>query len=294
MITIFTTPKDFKNEFEIIQKNAINSWRMLSNDIEIIIMGNSIGAKDMAESIQAVYIKNVPSSENDVPTVSGLFKTAERNARHKLLCYINADIILPKNFLDTISVLKNVKKKFLAVGHRWDLDVKEEINFYNPQKKNDFWNYAKTVSIKHAPTGIDYFIFNKNTFRKIPDLVIGRFGWDNWLLWYARRNFMALIDLSLSVFAIHQNHTYVFKGFKSSSAVVLSKDGLLNKKLIQNRKLNLSDTNYIFKNGTLKKKKSREFINRNLGKLPIIFPEFGVLLVIYKKTYRRIKKYFNR
>ena len=32
---------------------------MLSNDIEIIIMGNSIGAKDMAESIQAVYIKNV-------------------------------------------------------------------------------------------------------------------------------------------------------------------------------------------------------------------------------------------
>ena len=89
MITIFTTPKDFKNEFEIIQKNAINSWRMLSNDIEIIIMGNSIGSKDMAESIQAVYIKNVPSSENDVPTVSGLFKIAERNARHKLLCYIN-------------------------------------------------------------------------------------------------------------------------------------------------------------------------------------------------------------
>ena len=46
MITIFTTPKDFKNEFEIIQKNAINSWRVLSNDIEIIIMGNSIGSKD--------------------------------------------------------------------------------------------------------------------------------------------------------------------------------------------------------------------------------------------------------
>ena len=126
MITIFTTPKDFKNEFEIIQKNAINSWRMLSNDIEIIIMGNSIGAKDMAESIQAVYIKNVPSSENDVPTVSGLFKTAERIARHELLCYINADIILPKNFLDTICVLKDVKKKILAVGHRWDLEVKEK------------------------------------------------------------------------------------------------------------------------------------------------------------------------
>ena len=104
---------------------------------------------------------------------------------------------------------------------------------------------------------------------------------------------MALIDLSLSVFAIHQNHTYVFKGFKSPSAVELSKDGLLNKKIIKDRALNLLDTNYVFKNGTVKKKSSRVFINRNLGKLPIIFPEFGALLVIYKKTYRRIKKYFK-
>ena len=94
------------------------------------------------------------------------------------------------------------------------MDVKEEINFCDPQKENDFWNYAKTVSIKHAPTGIDYFIFNKNTFRKIPDLVIGRFGWDNWLLWYARRNFMALIDLSLSVFAIHTKSHLCFQRFQ--------------------------------------------------------------------------------
>ena len=105
---------------------------------------------------------------------------------------------------------------------------------------------------------------------------------------------MALIDLSLSVFAIHQNHTYVFKGFKSSSSVELSKDGLLNKNIVKNRTLNLLDTNYVFKNDTVKKKKSEEFMNRNMGKLPIIFPEFGALLVIYKKTYRRIKKYFNK
>ena len=38
----------------------------------------------------------------------------------------------------------------------------------------------------------------------------------------------------------------------------------------------------------VKKKDSEEFVNRNLGKLPIIFPEFSTLLVIYKKTYRRI------
>ena len=292
MITIFTTPKDFKNEFEIIQKNAINSWRALSNDIEIIIMGNSFGAKEVADSIKAIYIKNVPSSESDVPTLPGLFKTAEKSARYELLCYINADIILPKNFLDVINLLKKNGKNFLAVGHRWDLKVKKEINFYDSKMNNTFWNYAKIYSKKHAPTGIDYFIFKKNTFKNIPDLVIGRFCWDNWLLWYARRKFMALIDLSSLIFAIHQNHTYLFQTFKSSSDVELSRDGLLNKKLIKNRGLNLLDTNFIFKNKKLKKKDSEEFVNRNLGKLPIIFPEFSSLLVIYKKTYRRIKNFF--
>ena len=94
------------------------------------------------------------------------------------------------------------------------------------------------------------------------------------------------------IFAIHQNHTYLFQTFKSSSDVELSRDGLLNKKLIKNRGLNLLDTNFIFKNKKLKKKDSEEFVNRNLGKLPIIFPEFSSLLVIYKKTYRRIKNFF--
>ena len=73
-----------------------------------------------------------------------------------------------------------------------------------------------------------------------------------------------------------------------------SKDGILNKNIVKSRTLNLLDTNYVFENNTIKKKRSKEFINRNLGKLPIIFPEFGALLVIYKKTYRRIKKYFNK
>jgi len=288
MITIFTTPKDFKNEFAIIQKNAINSWRSLSNDIEIIIMGNSFGAKEMADSIQATYIKNIPTSDNDVPTLPGLFKTADSKARNEILCYINADIILPKNFLDIISGLKKINRKFLAVGHRWDLKVEKEINFYDIKENNTFWIYAKNNSTKHATTGIDYFIFKKNTFKKIPELVIGRFGWDNWLLWHARRNFMALVDLSASLFTVHQNHTYVFQKFTNSSEVKLSKDGLINRKLTKNRGLNLLDANYVYENKKIIKKNSIDFINRNLGKLPSIFPEFSLFFLLYKKLYRRI------
>ena len=41
MITIFSTPKNFNGKFKTIQLNAIRSWRNLSSDIQIIILGNS-------------------------------------------------------------------------------------------------------------------------------------------------------------------------------------------------------------------------------------------------------------
>ena len=167
------------------------------------------------------------------------------------------------------------------------LDVNESIDFKGSNDIKKFWSYAKNKSIKHAPTGIDYFIFRKNTFKNIPPLAIGRFGWDNWLLWKARRMRVPLIDLSNGIFAIHQNHSYNFKGFESKNDVLNSNDGLLNQREIGEITLNLLDSNYYFSRSSIKKNNSKEFKNRNLGKLSIIFPELSFLFVIYKKIYRR-------
>ena len=46
MVTLFTTTKDFLGIFNIIQTNALNSWRAISPSIQIIILGNSYGSKE--------------------------------------------------------------------------------------------------------------------------------------------------------------------------------------------------------------------------------------------------------
>ena len=38
--------------------------------------------------------------------------------------------------------------------------------------------------------------------------MIGRPGWDNWLLWFARSAGAAVVDASSVVCAVHQNHDY--------------------------------------------------------------------------------------
>ncbi len=287
MVSIFTTAKDFINEFKIIQNNSFNSWRALSNRIEIIIIGDSSGVSVAAKSIQAIHIKEVEKTVNGTPTLSGLFHVAQKIAKNEILCFVNADIIFHHNFINVISSLKDFNKNFLAVGYRWDFDVNDRIQFFDNESNNKFWSTAKQKSKRHACTGIDYFIFKRGSFKNVPKLAIGRFGWDNWLLWNARRRRIPLIDVSNDLYAIHQNHSYKFGQFREKSDIMKGAEGQVNSDLIKDKTLNLLDANYYMMNGEIKKNTSKAFKNRNLGKLPLIFPECIYFLNIYKRLYRR-------
>ena len=60
----------------------------------------------------------------------------------------------------------------------------------------------------HPPAGSDYFIFPREAYRGMPKFAIGRAGWDNWMIYHARRQGWATIDATQSIFIVHQNHDY--------------------------------------------------------------------------------------
>ena len=136
----------------------------------------------------------------------------------------------------------------------------------------------------------------------MPDIYLGLPGSDNWLIWRARRKRIPIIDISSFIYAIHQNHDYSHLGEKKKNGYAIgdTTKGLNNylsgpetshnRKMIPNEvSLNLNDaTWYLSGDGKIEKKQSKEFINRNLGKLPMIFPEISFFLIIYKKLYRKI------
>jgi len=290
MLTIFSTPKDFEGIFKTIQENAIKSWRAVSDDIEIIILGDSKGCAEISKSINAKHIPDVRSNKNGIPYLSDLFKQAKKHARNDLLVFVNADIIFPKNFYEILSSVYSQKNNFLMVGYRWNMDVKDRIDFNDVSESRKFWKKAKIRGKKNPSSGIDYFVFKKDKFNNIPDFVIGRPGYDNWLLWAARRKLIPLIDLSNDIFAIHQNHHFNFHNLREDPKVHLEEDGLNNRSLHGNKRLNLKDVNYFTVDGIVKKNRSKNYKNRNLGKLQIIFPEFKFLIILYKKVYRRLMK----
>jgi hypothetical protein len=98
---------------------------------------------------------------------------------------------------------------FLMVGRRWDADVTEAWDFDQREWQQRLRALALQTNKRRPAHWIDYFAFSRGLYyRKIVPLVVGRAGWDNWLIWYTRSIGARVVDVSPVVTAVHQNHDY--------------------------------------------------------------------------------------
>jgi len=129
-LTIFTTPKPFTNpHIATIQHNALANWSVLGGDVAVIVLGDEAGAAEAAARNGALHLHAVARNKEGTPLISDLFAQARRHAEGPLLAYVNADILLLPDFVETARRAVESKEHFLLVGQRWDLDVTEPLSF---------------------------------------------------------------------------------------------------------------------------------------------------------------------
>lgn len=208
LITVFSTPKPFTNpHIAMIQGNAIKSWMHLGNEVEALLIGEEEGVTTAAKKEGIRLISEVSRNPQGTPLVNSIFQTARENTDTRLLAYVNADIILTPEFIKMAKLILDQSKRFLAVSRRWDLDIKQPLNFSSDwvQKLDAM---IKNGGKRHPAGGSDCFIFPRDCFNNIPDLAIGRAGWDNWMIYEARRNGWPVVEMTPSYMVIHQQHDY--------------------------------------------------------------------------------------
>jgi hypothetical protein len=191
----------------VIQRNAIRSWTLLHPDCEIILFGNEAGVAETAAELGLRHVPEIACNEFGTPLVSSLFDTAQRLARHKLIGYINADIILMSDFVGALERIAQLKDRFLMVGQRWDVDLDHLLDF-DASWQTRLRDYVFQNGQLHGSTGIDFFVFPKDLWENIPPFAIGRPGWDNWMIYRARESSIPVVDVTQVVMAVHQNHGY--------------------------------------------------------------------------------------
>lgn len=217
LITLFSAPKPFTDpHIAMIQRNAIKSWTLLS-DVEVILPGEETGLVETARELGVKHLPNVARNESGTPLISSMFQLARENSHSDLLCIINADMILMPDFVDAVlesdSLLSKKRKQasavqnFVLLSQRWDYDITSPIDFV------EGWESQLRESVRkqnqlHRPAGSDFFLFPKSCYQDIPDFAIGRAGWDNWMIYKARKENWPVIDCTPSMMIVHQNHDY--------------------------------------------------------------------------------------
>ena len=189
-IGIFNT---LAGEGDFCTSNARHSW---------VYIGNLFTADDTAPVIR---------NEFGTPLVRALFASAEVCLRAEdVIAYVNSDIILFPDFAEALGELDKTYEKFLMVGRRW--------NWHHPRplqsgESRDGPMQAKLISeIKSTGrlfnAATDYFAFRPGMYdyELWPDLAIGRYWWDPWILWHTMQLGIPVIDATEAVFAVHQNH----------------------------------------------------------------------------------------
>jgi hypothetical protein len=206
-ITLFSAPKPFTDpHIAMIQRNAIKSWTLLP-DVEVILLGEETGLAEAAKELGVKHLPNVARNESDVPLISSMFQLARENSNSDLLCIINADMILMPDFVETAKQAVKLKDKFVLLSQRWDLDVTQPIEFTKGWEEK-LRNTVYASGSLHRPVGSDFFLFPLSSFLEVPAFTIGRAGWDNWMIYKARKEGWSVIDCTPSLMIVHQNHDY--------------------------------------------------------------------------------------
>jgi hypothetical protein len=193
VITFFTLPKPFEGHSGTIQRNALRSWLRVAPDVQVIAIGES------DPTLGVEHVQDVARNEYGTPLLDSAFAIAEDHARHDVLCFANADILLPSSLASAVAIAAS-RTPFLVVGECWNVRVDGETDA------------VPVGGRKRGADAIDYFVYSRGLYRQLPPFAVGRPAFDNWLIWFARTSGATVIDATARVHAVHQDHSYAHVG----------------------------------------------------------------------------------
>ena len=207
-LALCTAVKPFTDrETARLQENALRTWRALGDQVEVLIIGDEAGAAEAARRIGIRLVPEVERTAAGTPLIGSIFERARAASASPILAYANADVLLLEDFLPAVDAVAARLPRFLLVSRRWDLRFDESLVTDGDWLARLRERLAQEGR-RHPPSGSDVFVFPRESFSEVPALAVGRAGWDNWMIFEARRRRWPVVDASQAMTVIHQDHDY--------------------------------------------------------------------------------------
>lgn len=204
LASVITTVKPFVGRTAIHQSNAIRSWNGFADQV-LVFCGERHDF--YLAPLNVDYVEEV-EHDDGLPFVNSMFPKAELMCYgSRIIVWANADIILLPDIADAIERADLTFTEFLMCGQRYDIDLNYEINFARDWPQWLRGEVARRGEL-HSPSGKDWFAWKPPLRLNMKKLLVGRAGWDNWLLDSCVNAGIPVIDATQVAMAVHPNHDY--------------------------------------------------------------------------------------
>lgn len=205
MLILFSTCRLEVKKMQVIT-NTLTFGRLWKPHIHPVLFTNDSVIANLSQFHQWDALPLPRTSCGGVPILKSMFERVEELYPATFYGYFNSDIIFDAGLYKTLTILSSLgyakDKPILLIGRRTNINCSVQPLF----------NTLDEIKLMVSVTGKiyngwaeDFFITNSLfPWTNVPDLVVGRPAYDNWLVLYARDNNMTVIDVTETVLAVHQ------------------------------------------------------------------------------------------
>ncbi|VDI08100.1 Hypothetical predicted protein [Mytilus galloprovincialis] len=204
LLILFTTWASTKDKY-LCHNNTIKNWKSLSPFVTPVLFSDEELVRDEAVS-KGWRVLPIRKSSIGLPILKYMYMDIQKSfATSSFIVYSNSDILFTDSIVKTLMMVSqsNLSKtnELLLAGRR--------INVVNVTaiEASSSKGILKASERGELYTGdaLDYFITTSGYhWKDAPDLVVGRPGFDNWIVANARLMNFSVIDTTETIIAVHQ------------------------------------------------------------------------------------------
>ena len=239
IITLFTTIRDRECRNEIHNRTLIN-WESLSPQVTPVLFMPYTEMNTSSWSVTARSrnwdVRILHALRHRLPLIKYMFQEILNSSTTPFVGYANADILFDSSLIQTLRSLMASSspdvphQMTLIVGRRRDANI----TTFDLGSGDNLAKISQMHKLRaHHSFAQDYFILSRKglPWNDMPDFVVGRNGYDNWLVAKAQYWNITLIDATETLLAVHQVGV---DGIASGSHTVTKNTTNLNRELIPN------------------------------------------------------------
>lgn len=210
-VTFVVAPYCSDTEFGKFAKTSITSWLSQSENTKALIFENTKPSSDdmlnimemLNFSSRVVIGPKLDTDETNVPYIDDLFMKAFETSSTDMLCFINQDVILSKDFYSKVNSLyayfSQINRQFAVIGKRCSIKLKDK----ETSLEKLHAEFVGESSLQDLPAYLndefsnDFILISKNRMEidldDIPAFYVGMQYWDTWLVGWLKEHIPVVV-----------------------------------------------------------------------------------------------------